>query len=627
MMPAQPPAGPSRTSRSNERPIGDYALIGDMRGCALVAIDASIDWLCFERFDNTPVFVGLLDAGAGGSCSIDIGAASEQGSRRYLPDTNILQTTLVGDSGRLVVTDFMAVRIKPGVQDTGEDSEASHALVRCLACVTGAVEFVLRIEPGFDWGRKPGEPELQGLTAFYPDDGLHVAVSAHAAGAAPRIARDGNAVVLRMRLAAGDSVGVVLGPTAQAVGLVPDVERLFDETHHYWLAWQSRSTYRGPYADKTARSGLCLKLLTYAPTGGMVAAATTGLAETPGGVRNFDYRYVWTRDASFCVSAFLNLGFRREAAEFLRFLHQSCDGGQAVRVMYAVDGPAPEEVAMNHLAGWRHSLPVRVGNDAREQKQFEIYGELLAALGLYVTTYGTDGLCPDLKADLPAYVTRLAEAAITNWRTPDQGIWELQGEPRHLLHTKVMCWVALDRAIELAPKIGLDLPTHWAIERDSIRADCLEFGWNEAVGAFVMEYGGRDLDMSTLRLCLMEFLPAADLRMRATLDRSQERLGTGDLYRRYRFDDGLPGDEGTFTACSFWVVSVLAMRGDVLQAESLFERLLERSNDVGLFAEQIDPHSGEQLGNFPQGFTHMALIHEAVRLCELNGKKGTATGP
>ena len=605
------------SSHETQRPIADHALIGDMRGAALVDRDGAISWLCLPRFDSAPLFFPLLDVQQGGGCTIVPHDAIERRTRRYLPATNILETTLATGSGTLVVTDCMPVRAIADCGDTGPDCTAPGRVIRRIACTVGQVGLALRVAPRFDWARQQITPTLTASGAFWPDGGLSLACS-------HPLAPDGTDLVGQLHLAQGETVLLVLGHgialAAQDLDAAPQQLR---ETHDYWRAWSAQNTYHGRHEQMVLRSALCLKLLTYAPSGALIAAPTTSLPEAVGGERNWDYRYVWARDASFSISAFLNLGFRREAAEFLRFLHEA-DGlgtGEVLRVMYGVEGPLGEqdrEHTLTHLAGWRDSRPVLAGNGASDQQQHEIYGELLAALNLYVSQYGLDGLCPDLRADMGQFVTRLADTAIERWRTPDQGIWELRGAARHLLHTKAMCWVALDRAIKLAPHVGhvcaRSVP-RWEKEREAIHADCLRHGWNAHRNALVMEYGGADLDMSTLRLALMDFLPADDARMAATLAASERDLdaGTGDLFYRYVFDDGLRGKEGAFAACTFWVAGVHTLAGNHRRAGQLVDSMLARANDLGLYAEQIDPASGAHLGNFPQGFTHMALIHEVVR--------------
>lgn len=610
---------PAQADHVNRRPIADYALIGDMRGAALVADDASIDWLCLGRFDADPTFAALLDTGIGGSCRVTLDGGVTASQRRYRPGTNILETSLHCATGTVQVTDCMPVRHRPDQGDVGADNDAANRLLRCIACTAGRVTVTVTVTPGFDWGRRKVRPTVAGRLAAFPGESLQLAAS-H-----PVTAR-GQTLSICAELVPGQHLVVVLGQVDLTVQAVDEAHEQLAETTHYWHQWQRQCRYRGVFAAEVARSSLCLKLLIHAPTGAMVAAPTTGLPEVPGGVRNWDYRFVWSRDASFCVSAFLALGHRREAAEFLRFLHGACHGGDALRVMYAVDGELPPEEALTHLAGWQGSSPVLVGNAASDQRQHEVYGELLAALDLYLQAHGTDGLCPALVRDLPAFVVRLAEAAIQAWPTPDQGIWELRGPARHLLHSKAMCWVAVDRAIQLAPHIGLVVPHHWPAERDGMRVDCLAHGWNEEAQAFTMEYGSPELDMSVLRLVLMKMVPADDPRMVATLAALQARLAeggaSGDLYRRYCFDDGLPGREGAFLACSFWVVGVLSRRGDDAAAGALMQRLLARANDVGLMAEQVDAGTGAQLGNFPQAFSHMALIHEAVQLGRRSGLAG-----
>lgn len=606
--PSAPPAG---------RPIADYALIGDLRGAALVATDGAIDWLCLPRFDSTPHFFALLDPQQGGACTIAPDAPVTGRSRRYVPATNILETVITTANGSLVVTDCMPVRARRHAGDTGPDCEAPGRLVRRIACQRGTLAFTVRVAPRFDWARQPATPTLTLADhgASYADGDLQIACS-------HPLTADGNDLLARVTLRAGEALVLVLGHgDALTHAAIDEVPGQLAQTEQYWRAWSSQCTYRGRHAETVLRSALCIKLMTYAPTGALIAAPTTSLPEAIGGVRNWDYRYVWARDASFSISAFINLGFRREAAEFLRFLHQA-DGqgsGEVLRVMYGIDGPVLEEERLDHLSGWRDSRPVQIGNGASDQQQHEIYGELLAALNLYVTCYGMDGLCPDLRSDMGAFVQRLAAVTMQRWRTPDQGIWELRGDARHLLHTKAMCWVALDRAIRLAPHVGIVADPAWVHARDAIHADCLQHGWNAELGVMTMEYGGSDLDMSTLRLALMDFLPADDPRMAATLAASERELdaGTGDLFYRYRFDDGLPGQEGAFAACTFWVAGLHTLAGRRQHAEQLVDRMVARANDVGLYAEQFDPATGEQIGNFPQSFTHMALIHEIARTHQL----------
>jgi len=543
--------------------------------------------------------------------------------RRYLPGTNVLETTLEGgDGGAVAVTDFMPVRAKPDAGDAGPDSDAPGRLVRVLRCVSGRAALRVSVAPRFDWARAaPVAPEVSGRRASYGGRDLHLVASRP-------FSVQGADLVLDAELDAGEELVLVLGrggPLDEAaLGAVP---AQLEETRRYWEEWSGRCTYRGPHADLVARSALCLKLLTYAPTGGLIAAPTAGLPEWPGGVRNWDYRFVWTRDASFTVSAFINVGHAREAAEFLRFLSEAEHGDRTLRVVYGVDGPAPREERLDHLAGWRGSRPVLAGNGAEDQLQFEIYGEFLAALNLYVSRHGLDGLCEGLRRDMPDAVSRLAETVVAKWREPDQGIWEMRGPPRHFTHGKALCWVALDRAVRLAPEVGLrEAPAHWAEARDAIGREWTERGWNARRRSFTQTYGGEAVDASLLRMPLMGAIDARDPRMAGTLDAVERdlRVPGSDLYYRYRVDDGLPGEEGAFAACAYWGVGIRTLRGEFDAARDLLERSLARANDLGLFAEEFDPRTGEQLGNFPQGFTHMAVIHETVRLFEAMERAGVS---
>ena len=602
-------------------PISDYGLIGDMRGAALVSKAGAIDWLCLPKFDCTPNFFALLDADQGGSCRVTLaGERAGERARRYRPRTNILETTLVADAGRLTVVDFMPVRAKGHPGPTGADSDAPNWLVRRLRCEGGQVAVRLAVAPRFDWALDGSDrPPLDGKAAVYPRHGLFVVASE-----APEV--DGPDLAIEARLREGDSLDLVLGygeAPSEPVGAL--VSRLLAETEDYWLGWAGQFTYASQHSDLLLRSALCLKLLTYAPTGALVAAPTTSLPEAVGGVRNWDYRFVWARDASFTAAAFINLGFDREAAEFLRFLHEADGADQTLSIMYGVDGDLPEERQLDHLRGWRGSRPVIAGNLAYKQDQFEIQGELLAALNLYLSTCGADRLCPSLRSDLPGFITRLAETVVACWRKPDHGIWEIRGPATHQVHTKALCWVALDRAVKLAPRVGMVPPPRWASERDAILAELLDKGWNAERNAYTMSYGSDQLDAAVLRLPLLQVVAADDPRMRATADAIDRELAVGDLYYRYHIDDGLPGREGAFAACAFWAVGVRVMSGRLEEAQALLDKAVARANDLGLFPEEFCVDTGLALGNYPQAFTHMAVIQETLRLsaaldaCEADG--------
>ena len=419
--------------------------------------------------------------------------------------------------------------------------------MRHITCVSGVVSLRLDIAPRFDWGLDPEEPAVTGMSASYPNHDMFVTASRS-------LLKQAGDLLVEAKLHQGETICLVMGYGSAPTGdLNSRVLHLLEETNAYWTGWAACCTYTGIHADLVLRSALCLKLLTYAPTGALVAAPTTSLPETIGGKRNWDYRFVWTRDASFTAGAFINLGFDREAAEFLRFLHEADHAGQPLRIMYGVDGDVPDERSLDHLAGWRGSEPVMAGNLAHTQDQFEIYGELLAALNLFLSTCGIAKLCPSLQNNLPAFITRLADAVMANWQHPDHGIWEIRGPATHQVHTKALCWVAMDRAVKLAARLGMAAPQQWAMERDAIMTDLLDKGWNTEACAYTMSYGADDLDAAVLRLPLMQVLKADDPRMRATSDAIDRDLGLGnDLYYRYRRDDGLPGQEGAFAACTYW---------------------------------------------------------------------------
>ena len=602
-----------------DRPIADYAVIGDTCTTALIARDGSIDWLCWPRHDGPAVFLALLDSEQGGACRLVLDGLTGT-TRRYLPDTNILETTFVTATGRAVLTDFMPLHRHESVPEEGPDGRAQAQVVRRLACLSGHVSGRWRLRPSFDYARAPTEATMEdGAGVRFRGGGDTI----RAVCAVPLALRDREAEGA-FALGAGERADLVIAHgearVTEGEGLPGVVDASLADTRAYWEEWSGRCTYRGPYRETVLRSALTLKLLTHGPSGGIVAAATAGLPEAVPGNRNYDYRYVWMRDASFTVTAFVNLGYRREAAEFLRFLREAdTSRGRDLHLMYALDGAVPGEESLDHLRGWRGTGPVRIGNAAADQEQYDIYGEFLVALHGYLEAVEYD---PPVKVNdhLPEALGHLTDHILRARHAPDHGLWEMRTQKRQSVHTKAMLWVGLDRAVQIAradPKRRLAHPdtiAGWERAAAEIRAEYHARGWNAARGAYTMAYDSDDLDAAVLRAVLFDAFDPDDPRVTKTLERVGEELGAGDLVYRYRLDDGLEGEEATFTACAFWRVGCLAMAGRNDEATALFERLLARGNDLGLFAEEIDAETGEQRGNVPQGFTHMAVINHAVRL-------------
>lgn len=614
-----------------DKPIADYAVIGDTCTTALIARDGSLDWLCWPRHDGPAVFLALLDRERGGTCRLALDGLTGV-TRRYLPGTNILETTFVTATGRAVLTDFMPLHPHEAVPEEGPDGHAQGRVVRRLACIAGRVSGHWFLRPTFDYARAPTDAVAASETQLRFHGGGD---AIRAACAVPLTLREG-AAEGGFALTSGARADLVIAQGAKnhgakqhgaeneddaaGEGLTAEVDASLAATRAYWEAWSDRCTYEGPYRESVLRSALTLKLLTHGPSGGIVAAATAGLPEAVPGNRNYDYRYVWMRDASFTVTAFVNLGYDREAAEFLRFLREAdTSRGRDLHLMYALKGPVPQEETLDHLRGWRGVAPVRIGNAAADQDQYDIYGEFLVALHGYLEAVEYD---PPVKVNdhLPEALGHLTGHILRARHAPDHGLWEMRTEKRQSLHTKAMLWVGLDRAVQIAradPKHRLaDAATiaTWERAAAEIRAEYHARGWNPSRGAYTMAYGSDDLDAAVLRAALFDAFDPHDPRVAATLERVGAELGAGDLVYRYRIEDGLEGDEATFTACAFWRVGCLALAGRNAEAAALFERLLARGNDLGLFAEEIDAQTGEQRGNLPQGFTHMAVINHAVRL-------------
>ena len=605
-------SGPTgRPSERGYRPIGDYALIGDAHTAALVATDGSIDWLCWPHFDGPAVFCRLLDAQRGGW--FRIGPTGEHAvSRAYADDTNVLTTTFRSDAGAVRLTDLMPARQR-GAGSSGMDIEPSYKVLRLVEGLAGEMEIEVEFRPTFDYARAATALAIRpgGAVARADKEMLILDCPAELESGANDVLRG------RLRVAAGDRVWVTLSYQSGTARVDPAprgpaADAVLVETLAYWRRWSSGCTYEGPYHDLVRRSALTLKLLTFAPTGALVAAPTTSLPEEIGGARNWDYRYTWLRDSSLILSAFEGIGYHREATDFFGWVGDVClQSGHDLKIMYRIDSSSElPERTLEHLEGYRRSQPVRIGNAAAGQRQLDVYGEVLDAASLHVEYLGQ----PD--ADIWGVLWRLADHAAARWQEPDQGIWEVRGGPRHFLYSKLLCWVALDRAIRLAERAGLadGRPARWRRTRGEIRRAILTRGYDPELGAFTQALGEPVLDASALAVPLLGFLPATDPRVRSTVQLIQERLTAHGLVYRYLDGDGLPGGEATFALCSFWLVDNLASAGRLDEARALFERVTGHANDVGLLAEEIDPASGDLLGTYPQGFTHLALIRSALAI-------------
>jgi len=594
-------------------PIGDYALLSDCHSGALVSKDGSIDWCTFHRFEARPVFGRILDWAKAGFFRIAPLHDDYEASRRYLPGTNVLETTFRTPTGTLVLTDFFAFR----VPEPGEDARSAHPdhrLIRIARCSEGEVAVKVKLVPRFDYGLTTPRLETlaDDLVIVYGGADALVLQSELPFGDAERSATQGNRT-----LRAGEEAFVVLTyqlPHELEPGRLSrdDVHAKLDETTSTWAAWADRCTYQGPYREQVVRSALVLKALTNGPTGSIVAAATTSLPEEIGGERNWDYRFSWLRDSTLTLNALFVLGYTDEANAYMEWLRRTTAGrASELQIMYGVGGERLlPEVELDWLEGYRGSRPVRIGNGAAQQFQLDTFGELLDSAWLFRRHGG------EIDEVLWDFLSRVGGVVLEKWREPDQGIWEIRGEPQHFVYSKVMAWVALDRLVRLAELDGREADPRWASERDEIRALIERDGVDEASQSFVQYFGSPALDASNLMIPIVGFVPHDDPRALATAGRIADELSADGFVYRYITDgvDGLSGDEATFAICSFWLVECLARAGEGERARELFERLLGFCNDVGLLAEEIDPHSGELIGNFPQAFSHLGLIQAAIAL-------------
>ncbi len=587
-------------------------MIGDRSTVALVATDATIDFLCWPRFDSPTVFAALLDPDTGGSFSLAPDLPDARLKQSYLPDSNVLVTRFLSAAGSAEVTDAM-------VPARGKEGGPT-LLIRRVRSTRGRIAIRLRCLPRFDYARDPGLPRTVDRGVVFATS----TVSLRLHGTVPLSIEEG-AAVARFELDSGASADFVLDSGDLPPLSETEIAAALSATLHYWREWASRSTYRGRWRETVTRSALLLKLLTSREHGSIIAAPTFGLPETPGGSRNWDYRAVWIRDASFTVYAFMRLGYRQEAADFVHWIAarmaDSTDG--SIHIMYGVDGNGQlAEQSLDHLAGFGGALPIRVGNQAFEQVQLDIYGELLDSI--YLSNKYGEAISHRGWNDVLAII----EHVCAHWRDADAGIWEMRDAPRHYLHSRLMCWVAVDRALRLADKRSLSAPfEHWRQVRNDIHTEIWSEFFDEEAGHFVQAKGSRSVDAALLLMPLVRFVSATDPQWLATLDAIRDQLTDDGLVFRYRATDGLDGTEGAFTACSFWYVECLARAGRLQEAHLIFEGVLGHANHLGLFSEQLGA-AGEHLGNFPQALTHLALISAAFYLDrELSGASDTTWRP
>ncbi len=596
----------------NYRSIGDYGVVGNLHTAALISNDGSVDWMCWPDFDSASVFGALLDSRVGGFFSLSpvsgSSAGTYHGTQKYITDTNVLSTRFETGAGAADIVDFMPVG--------RSGNSGGPRLIRTVTGVRGAVSFRLECRPRFDYGRARPAAHGTGDHAIF-----------EAPGFAPLklpgrnlLSRDGGAVS-EFTVRAGDSRTFVLGDAVAATPVMAQAE--LEATIGFWRRWVGGTTYQGRWRSEVRRSLLTLKLLTYQPTGAMVAAPTTSLPEAPGGVRNWDYRYTWIRDSAFAMGAFIRAGFYDEAAEFLRFVEERLDEtpDEPLRLMYGIRGERSlHEFELNHLEGYQSAAPVRVGNDAYRQVQLDYLGELIGAIDQY-NQNGTQ-VSPALWGRLCRDLDWLAD----NWTIPDQGIWEVRGDRQHFTYSKMMSWSALDRGLSMMngqgtpDRVTRNTPervTRWSLERDRIRDTVLSDGWNEALGAFVQYLGSDVVDASMLRISAVGLLGSEDPRVVSTIDVIKGQLAPDQYVFRYDHaksaGDGLTGSEGAFGLCTFWMVDALARSNRLEESLELFNLMLGSASPLGLYSEEFGP-DGELAGNYPQGLTHLGMINSAIGL-------------
>jgi GH15 family glucan-1,4-alpha-glucosidase len=599
------------------QPIENYGVVGNLRTVALVGKHGSIDWFCFPRFDSPSIFGRILDARKGGYFQIHPLASELTHKQVYLPETNVLVTRFLSADGVGEVIDYMP--IQPDVDDLRQ------RLIRKVKVVRGTLRFRMECQPAFNYGRDTHTTKIVEGGAKFDSSGLQLALASDVP-----LKLSGNAAAAEFDLSEGQSRSFrIYSPCGEVIQRItscaPEDEELFHRTVDYWLRWISRCTYKGRWREMVHRSALVLKLLTYAPTGAIVAAPTCSLPESLGGVRNWDYRYTWLRDTAFTIYSLLRIGFAEEATAFASFVDARCremDPDGSLQTVYGIDGRHElTEETLDHLEGYKGSKPVRIGNDAYRQLQLDIYGELMDSTYLY-NKYVTP-----LSYDSWVYVRRLVDWVCSHWRSKDDGIWEVRGGRQNFVYSKMMCWVAVDRALRLATKRSFPADhLRWITARDEIYEDIMQQAWNKEKNAFVQRYGSDALDASLLLMPLVFFVSPTDQRMTQTIAAINRPPNEGGLvsdglvlrYDPEKTKDGLRGTEGTFNLCTFWLVEALTRAShenfdSLRDARMLFDQMLGYANHLGLYAEQTG-YRGEALGNFPQALTHLSLISAAVNL-------------
>jgi len=587
-------------------PIENYGVIGNMKSIALVGINGSIDFLCYPDFDSPSVFASLLDDKQGGCFQIEPQLSGVRIRQLYLPDTNILITRFLAEEGVTELTDFMPIE---------SELEEPNEIVRVVKVIRGTVRFTMRCRPRFNYARSTHRTEVgEHCARFYPSDDCCPRMNLNSTAI---LKQDGDDVFSQFTLRSGETATFVLGGQ-RLEGQPPEMQVIdlrLQQTIRFWKSWIAKSKYKGRWREMVQRSALLLKLLVSREHGSLIAAPTFSLPEKIGGVRNWDYRFTWLRDSTFTLYALIRLGFIDEAEAFIQWLkgRLSDDAERGpLQVMYGIDGRQKlDEQALDHLAGYENSRPVHIGNAAYQQLQLDIYGEMMDSIYL-ANKYGD----PISHAGWQS-IQHMLDWLGKNWRRPDEGIWEVRGGAREFLHSRVMCWVTFDRALRLAQKRSLSGPLDiWQRTRDEIRNDIFTNFWDEELQAFVQAKGSKDLDASALLMPMMRFISPVDPMWLSTLRALERTLIEDTLVRRYEPRtqvDGLPGTEGHFTACSFWYVECLARAGQLERAQLLFEKLLGYASHLGLYSEELGSN-GQHLGNFPQAFTHLALISAATYL-------------